>query len=207
MGSLPERRGPSRSAIGSPPERALAARERPDRSARQRGAAVFFAPAFGWPWPYPYLSGTAALSAPLASPPAPPAGRLHLDVQSGIDPQIYVDGYYVGLFSDSNGDLMLDAGPHTIELKEEGFETLRVDVQVPLDGAITFRGELKRVVSSGADLLGPRAAVADLAGPRPEVPPTTIYLIPGCYVGNVPPAEAKLPAGCDADRAVAFPSR
>jgi len=116
-------------------------------------------------------------------------------VQSGIDPQIYVDGYYVGLFSDSNGDLTLDAGPHTIELKEEGFETLHVDVQVPLDGAITFRGELKRV------------ALPTLTGPRAEVPPTTIYLIPGCYVGNVPPSEAKLPAGCDADRAVAFPSR
>ena len=27
-----------------------------------------------------------------------------------------------------------------------------------------------------------------------------MYLIPGCYMGNVPPQEVKLPAGCDASR-------
>jgi hypothetical protein len=179
--------------------------ERLERSDRRRGSVLLFVPAFGWP--YPYLPGTTAPSAPSPSlPPAPPpraTGRVHLDLQSGIDPQIFVDGYYVGLLSDASGELTLDAGTHTIELREDGFETLRVDVQVPVDGVITYRGALKRP-SGAADL---RPSGADLPGPRTEVPPTTIYVIPGCYVGNVPPADAVLPAGCNADRAIAFPSR
>jgi hypothetical protein len=130
---------------------------------------------------------------------------VRVDLQSGIDPQIYVDGYYVGLLSDANGELTLDAGTHTIELREDGFEALRVDVLVPVDGVITYRGELKR--PSGASDRRPSSALPDLTRPRSEVPPTTIYVIPGCYVGNVPPADAVLPAGCTADRAVAFPSR
>jgi hypothetical protein len=32
----------------------------------------------------------------------------------------------------------------------------------------------------------------------------TFYLIPGCYMGNVPPKEANLPATCDITRAVSF---
>ena len=180
--------------------------ERSERFDRRRGSVVLFVPAFGWP--YPYLPGTAAPSAPSPSlPPAPlprATGRVHLDLQSGIDPQIYVDGYYVGLLSDASGELTLDAGTHTIELREDAFETLRVDVQVPVDGVITYRGELKR--PSATDVR-PSGALPDLTGPRSEVPPTTIYVIPGCYVGNVPPADAVLPAGCSADRAIAFPSR
>jgi hypothetical protein len=30
--------------------------------------------------------------------------------------------------------------------------------------------------------------------------PTTLYVIPGCYAGNVPPAVGALPTGCDAAR-------
>ena len=45
-------------------------------------------------------------------------------------------------------------------------------------------------------------------GPAPtQVPPrapATIYFIPGCYLGDVPPKDAGLPAGCDASRAVTF---
>lgn len=181
--------------------------EHSGRFDRRRGSVVLFVPAFGWP--YQYLSGTPELSPPSPTPALPvhSTGRLHLDLQSGIDPQIYVDGYYVGLLSDTNGELTLDAGVHTIELREDGFETLHVDVQIPVDGVITYRGELKRtsgVRPSGRDLV---QSSADLPGPRSDVPPTTIYVIPGCYVGNVPPGDAMLPAGCSADRAVAFPSR
>ena len=141
---------------------------------------------------------------------------MRLDIQSGVDPQIYVDGYYVGMLSDVSGELTLDTGAHTLELREDGYESLRVDVQISTDGLITYRGELKPVGGagvrgsgagvrgSGADL---RAGGADLSGPRADIPPTTIYVIPGCYVGNVPPKDAGLPAGCDEGRAVAFPSR
>ena len=131
---------------------------------------------------------------------------MHLDLQPGVDPQIYVDGYYVGMLSDVGGELTLDAGAHAIELREAGYEILRVDVRISPEGLITYRGELKPV--SGADLPGPRADVAQ-SPPPPDVAPsrTTIYVIPGCYVGNVPPKDARLPAGCDEARAIAFPSR
>ena len=39
--------------------------------------------------------------------------------------------------------------------------------------------------------------------PPPFVAPTgsrTLYLIPGCYLGNVPPEADRLPAGCDISR-------
>jgi hypothetical protein len=202
---LPSMGLPPRPLVRPEPLQRSARPERSERFERRRGAVVLLVPAFGWP--YPYLSGTAAPSAPSPSFPPTPApratGRLHLDLQSGIDPQIYVDGYYVGLLSDANGELTLEAGTHAIEVRDGGFEPLRVDVQIPVDGVITYRGELKRARGTG-DL---RQSGADLPGPRTEVPPTTIYLIPGCYVGNVPPADAVLPAGCNADRAIAFPSR
>jgi hypothetical protein len=183
--------------------------ERPERSStNRRSSAILFVPAFGWP----YLPATA-----VPGPPAPPpqqeraTGRLRLDIQSGVDPQIFVDGYCVGMLSDVSGELTLDAGAHTLELREEGYDSLRVDVQISTDGLITYRGGLKPV--GGTDLpvssraLRAGGALPDLTGPRPEVPPTTIYVIPGCYIGNVPPKDAGLPAGCDEGRAVAFPSR
>jgi hypothetical protein len=189
--------------LGLPPNarsERLERSKRPQRSERSnRSGAILFVPAFGWP----YLPATA-----VPAPPAPPpqekhaTGRLRLDLQSGVDPQLYVDGYYVGTLSDVSGELTLDVGTHTLELREDEYESLRVDVQISAGGSITYRGELTPVGAADLPVRG-----ADLTRPRLEVPPTTIYVIPGCYVGNVPPKEAGLPPGCDEQRAVAFPSR
>jgi hypothetical protein len=188
--------------LGLPPVERSERFERSERSERsERRGAILFVPAFGWP----YLPATA-----VPAPPAPPpqqkhaTGRLRLDIRSGVDPQIYVDGYYVGMLSDMSGELTLDIGTHTLELREDGYESLRVDVQISTDGLITYRGELKRLGGTDLPVSG---ALPDLTGPRPEVPPTTIYVIPGCYVGNVPPKDAGLPAACGQRPAVAFPSR
>jgi hypothetical protein len=43
--------------------------------------------------------------------------------------------------------------------------------------------------------------VPDVAPPAAKAP-ATFYLIPGCYMGNVPPRDANLPATCDISRAV-----
>ena len=32
----------------------------------------------------------------------------------------------------------------------------------------------------------------------------TVYVIPGCYVGNVPPKDVKLPAHCDLTKLTTF---
>ncbi len=45
----------------------------------------------------------------------------------------------------------------------------------------------------------PNAAVK---APPTAKEPATFSLIPGCYMGNVPPQEANLPATCDIARAV-----
>jgi hypothetical protein len=175
--------------------------ERPERSerfGRSRGATILFGPVYGWPYPYEYLSGTPEPSPP-TPPPAPQAaiGRLHLDLPLDVNPQVYVDGYYAGLLSDANGaELTLDAGPHTIELHQDGYETLREDVRIPFGNVITYRGELKRLLP---------AQPAAVMPPVPPPAPATIYMIPRCYVGNIPPSQALLPAGCDARDAVEFP--
>lgn len=44
-------------------------------------------------------------------------------------------------------------------------------------------------------------------GPPPPYVPSgdrTLYVIRGCYVGNVPPANMKLPAGCDLSRLTTY---
>jgi hypothetical protein len=172
--------------------------ERSERSERSRaGSVVFFGPMY---WPYPYLSGTPAPSAPSPAPPVQPqptTGVLHLELPAGVNPQIYVDGYYVGLLSDANGgDLILEAGGHTIELHQDGYEPVREQLRVPFDGVITYRAAMNPLVRQQSPIIAP---------PLPPQP-STIYVIPRCYVGNVPPREAMLPAGCDPRDAVEFPS-
>lgn len=170
-------------------------------------SALVFVPAFGYGWPY--VPDTLLPGTPVPTPPSTPppqyiaTGRLHITLQSGGDPQIYVDGYYVGLLSDFGGDLTLEVGAHTLELREEGYETLHVDVNIAEGASISYRGAMKRLAAAPAPVA--RAAAPPDTLPAPE--PSTIYMIPGCYVGNVPPTDASLPAGCDAGRAIAFPSR
>ena len=173
--------------------------ERFERSERvhQPASLVFL----GWPyWPTVELPSSPSPSPPL--PVNPTTGRLLLSLHSGIDPQIFVDGYYVGLFSDVGGELILDAGGHTIELHEEGFLDARVDVRIPLDGTITYDVTLKPIERE------PLASVAPVApAPSPAPAPATIYVVPGCYVGNVPPQQVTLPAGCDGRGSITFSPR
>ncbi len=111
--------------------------------------------------------------------------------------QLFVDGYYVGTLDDVGGELRLETGPHRIEMRAPGYETSEVDVRIPFDRSITYRGALKPLNDKPA----PEALVtasADVA----SVTPRTFYLIPGCYVGNVPPKDVNLPAMCDLGRLI-----
>jgi hypothetical protein len=180
-------------------------RERPERSERIERSERFHRPAsiifFGWP----YLPTAEFPASPVPSPAPPPkqaTGRLLLSLHSGVDPQIFVDGYYAGLFSDVAGELILDVGAHTIELHEEGFRDARVDVRIPLDGTITYDVTLKPIEAAPLPSAAPSAPA-----PLPAPAPTTIYVVPGCYIGNVPPQQVTLPAGCDGRGAITFPSR
>src|SRR5438874_7077183 len=97
----------------------------------RRGSAarstLVFVPAFGFGLGWPYVPETLLPGTPVPSPPSSPppqyiaTGRLHITLQSGGDPQIYVDGYYVGMMSDLGGELTLEVGAHTLELREDGY--------------------------------------------------------------------------------------
>jgi hypothetical protein len=126
---------------------------------------------------------------PPPGPPPPPIGVLRLDVEPRDLIQIFVDGVYIGTPDDVGDDLGLAPGVRHIELRARGFKTLSFDADIVQDRSITYRGQLER----------------DPEAPPPPVvivkPPAsgsrTMYVIPGCYLGNVAPTQASLRAGCD----------
>jgi hypothetical protein len=74
-------------------------------------------------------------------------GRLRLKVKPR-EAEVYVDGYYAGRVDDFDGvfqRLHLEAGPHRIEIRAEGYETLFFDVRILPDETTTYTGELKSV--------------------------------------------------------------
>jgi hypothetical protein len=116
-------------------------------------------------------------------------GRLILDAQPE-SAQVFVDGYYAGVpedFDAARGGGVLEAGEHQIDVTAAGYESIGVLLRLAPDQTITYRGVLKKIPPAAA-----------------KTGPTTFYLIPGCYMGNIPPKDARLPATCDLGRAVEF---
>jgi hypothetical protein len=114
------------------------------------------------------------------------SGNGGLDLE--IEPRtadVYVDGFYVGTADDvaSNG-LALRAGPHWVDVRAPGYDTLTMQVSIIAGQAVRFRRELALATA--------REPVS-----RPPEGSQTIYVIPGCYAGNRPPNESALPTGCD----------
>jgi hypothetical protein len=75
-------------------------------------------------------------------------GNLRLRVRPS-EAQVYVDGYYVGTVNEFNGifqRLNIDSGPHRIELRAEGYETVEFEVFVTPGETITYRGEMKPLI-------------------------------------------------------------
>lgn len=63
------------------------------------------------------------------------------------DAEVWVDGYYAGLVDDFDGifqHLHLDAGPHRIEIRAAGYETLALDVRVQPERSLTISQELQK---------------------------------------------------------------
>jgi hypothetical protein len=169
---------------------------------RQHRSVGYFLPAYGWPYLYeaPRASTTPGPrdgSSTRPQPPQPLAGRLRLDVEPRGDQQLYVDGYYIGTPEDLGGEVELEAGPHSVEIQAPGYETLQVYVNIAPGRSITYRGTLKATDAKPV----PEAAVPSLAPVAPATPMTG-YFIPGCYIGNVPPQDAGLPASCNLDRVI-----
>ena len=108
-------------------------------------------------------------------------GYMRLDVEPDTA-RVYVDGLYVGLVSDlRRAPRELDAGPHRVEIRADGFEVQSVDVSIRANDTLSYRGALTRNEQ--------RAAL-------PPAAPKTFYVIPRCYAGDTRPRADQLPAGC-----------
>ncbi|OLC84189.1 MAG: hypothetical protein AUH72_02505 [Acidobacteria bacterium 13_1_40CM_4_65_8] len=149
--------------------------------------------AFGSPFFPPFVTGYSApadfvdTSRARPAAPAPATGLLRLSV-TPLSAQVFIDSYYVGTVEDINAQnvLQLEAGPHRIEIRAPQYQTLTVDVRILPYETVTYRAAL--------ELARPPAAVPS---PAPPTTTTTMYVIPNCYLGNIPPRANRLPSGCD----------
>ena len=60
--------------------------------------------------------------------------------------EVYIDGYFVGVIDSYDGAfqrLSVEAGPHRVELKAEGFEPVQFEVMITPGETITYKGEMK----------------------------------------------------------------
>ena len=106
------------------------------------------------------------------------------------DAAVIVDGLYEGIVDNfgGTGERALPSGPHHVRLEAEGYEPVAFDVRIPDNDTITLRRDLD-----------PRSAPPPpvaVPSPTPAQPPTTIYVIPRCYLGDTRPRQEQLPVGC-----------
>jgi hypothetical protein len=138
------------------------------------------------PFGYGYADPTTSIDRTPMARTLPQTGLLRLAV-TPASAQVFVDSYYVGTIADIDAQrvLQLEAGPHRIEFRAPQYRTLTVDIRVQPLETVTYRGALEPE--------RPQAAVT----PAPAGPPTVMYVIPNCYLGNLPPRQNRLPSGCD----------
>jgi hypothetical protein len=74
-------------------------------------------------------------------------GRLRLKVKPK-EAEVFVDGYFAGMVDDFDGvfqRLHIEAGPHRIELRADGYEPLSFEVNIQPRRTLTYKGELKKL--------------------------------------------------------------
>jgi hypothetical protein len=165
------------------------------RSRNYQSSVIYVVPGYGGSFPMttPYEEPQPQPQPPIYQPapePVLPMGALRLEVEPSDALQIFVDGVYVGTPSDLGGEFDISSGTHHVDLRARGYKTLSFDVSIVENRTVTYRGTLER----------DGAAPAAPAPVKPVVKPAgsrTMYVIPGCYMGNVSPKEVALPSGCD----------
>jgi hypothetical protein len=115
-------------------------------------------------------------------------GTLRLDITPATGLQYYVDGMFIGSSSDLGTEFAVNAGARRIEVRAPGYKAVVFDARFIPGGIVTRRGALEPLVDSSTL---PRAA-----GNR------TMYVIPGCFMGNARPEPSALPKGCDIERLI-----
>jgi PEGA domain len=147
---------------------------------------------------FPFAPDPYVAAAPFVEPTraAPPTGSLVLDVYPG-SAEVRVDGYYFGTVADLSAqrdELALEPGPHRVRIEAPGYEPVSLDVRIVADASISYRKDL---------IPTPESTPKSTSAPAPAKP-KTFYMIPGCYLGDVPPKDAALPPTCDPRRTVTF---
>jgi hypothetical protein len=80
-------------------------------------------------------------------------------------------------------------------------------VELPQPQIVIVERPVTRIVEVEAPARQEAIAPSPPREPEPPYVPTgdrTLYVIPGCYVGNVPPNNLKLPASCDLSKLTTF---
>jgi hypothetical protein len=127
-------------------------------------------------------------------PPPAPAGVLRLEVEPRESLQIFIDGVYVGTPADLGDEIALTPGTRRIELRARGHKPMIFSAEIVDQRSITYRGSLDR------DEAAPDPPAPAVVRPAPVSGNTTMYMIPGCYLGNVAPRASELRPGCDIAR-------
>lgn len=133
---------------------------------------------------------TAPVAVSSPEPPPAPMGALRLEVEPKESLQVFVDGAFVGTPADLGDEFELAPGTRRIELRARGYRALAFSAEIVDGRSITYRGSLE----SSERVPAPPAAPALPASPAGS---KTIYMIPGCYLGNVSPKHVTLRPGCD----------
>jgi hypothetical protein len=169
-----------------------------DRRPHPVPTVVYFGTFYPWSGDPPPAPGIGAPTAAAATE-EPVVGYLRLDVQPADALQLFVDGVYVGTSDDVSAELAINPGVRRIEIRADGYDTLIFDARIVAGRTITYRGSLIRMSPESA-----AATSGEPASPGHDVRPEsrTIYFIPSCYLGNVPPGDVKLPPGCDPSRVI-----
>lgn len=109
-------------------------------------------------------------------------GLVRVEVTPATVLDYYIDGLFVGSAATLGPQFEVNAGSRRIEIRSAGYKPLVRDLRINEGDEIVVRGTLEPLV-------------------QPQPPPATgsrtIYIIPGCYVGNSRPSADGLRTGCD----------
>jgi hypothetical protein len=121
-------------------------------------------------------------------PPSVTWGLLRLDITPMTGLLYYIDGEYFGSSADLGTQFEVTAGGRRVEVRAQGYKALAFNTRITPGETATFRG--------GLEPLQAEAAIA-----RPAGNPT-MFIIPGCYMGNARPNPATLRQGCDVQKMI-----
>jgi hypothetical protein len=98
------------------------------------------------PMSYDLRGAAGGSTTPSYATPAPGAIKLKVTPK---DAEVYTDLTYMGRVKEFDGSLQhltLRAGTHTIEIRSEGYETLRFEVRIMPGRTVTYQGTLRPTV-------------------------------------------------------------